>query len=63
MCFLQDCKKCNFEVLKNQIATYVLMCKVNIISRDEQGHTNFFWLFDVKKRVEVSFTSPEVFVA
>lgn len=36
------------------------MCKVNTNSREEQVQTDFFGLFDVKKKVEVSFTAPDM---
>lgn len=55
------CKKIsNFEVAKYQIVTYVLMCKDNTNIRNEQVQTDFFDLFEVKKKVEVSFTAPDM---
>lgn len=36
------------------------MCKGNTISRNEQAQTDFFDLFDVKKKVKVSFTAPDM---
>ena len=54
---MHRCRKiCNFEVFKKQSATYVLMCKGTTNNRNEQVQTDFFDLFDVKKKVEVSFT-------
>lgn len=60
MLFCRNANKCNFEVFKNQTATYVLMCKVNSIFRYEQVQTYFLGLFDIKKKVEVSFTDHDM---
>lgn len=58
---MQDCRKfCNFEATKNQTVTYVLMCKDTTNSRNEQIQTDFFDLFEVKKKVEVSFSAPDM---
>ena len=58
---MHRCRKiCNFEVFKKQSVTYVLMCKGTTNNRNEQVQTDFFDLFDVKKKVEVSFTAPDM---
>ena len=58
---MHRCRKiCNFEVPKKQSVTYVLMCKGTTNNRNEQVQTDFFDLFDVKKKVEVSFTAPDM---
>ena len=58
---MQDCRKiCNFESPKNQIVTYVLMCKGNTNSSIVQAQTDFLELFEVKKKVEMSFSAPEL---
>ena len=36
------------------------MCKGNTNIRNEQVQTDFFDLFEVKKKVEVSFTAPDM---
>lgn len=36
------------------------MCKGTTNNRNEQVQTDFFDLFDVKKKVEVSFTAPDM---
>ena len=51
------------KCLKNKVlhtVTYVLMCKGTTNNRNEQVQTDFFDLFDVKKKVEVSFTAPDM---
>ena len=55
------CRKIrNFEASNNQTVTHVLMCKDTTISRNEQGQTDFFDLFEANKKVEVGFSAPEM---
>ena len=49
-----------FEVSDNQRNRYVPMCKGNINKSNEQVQTGFLDLFDVEKKVEMSFSASEL---
>lgn len=49
-----------FEVSDNQRNRYVPMCKGNINKSNEQVQTVFLDLFDVEKKVEMSFSASEL---
>lgn len=49
-----------FEVVDNQSNIYVPMCKGNTNFPNTQAQTDFLNLFEVEKKVEMSFSAPEL---
>ena len=45
---------------KNQRNRYVPMCKGNTNFSNTQAQTDFLGLFEVEKKVEMSFSAPEL---
>ena len=59
--FLHTCKIfITFEVVDNQSNIYVPMCKGKTIFSNTQAQIDFLDLFEVEKKVEMSFSAPEL---